>query len=71
MCEGLPSLPFVNFCVYECNISAFISLIFVVRGMYGYYLLRGVVLGILLGEVDELKLSFHIPLVIIVVPLSC
>ena len=45
-----------NFCVYECNISA---LIFVVRGMYGYYFLLGVVLGILLGEVDELELPFH------------
>ena len=52
-----------NFCVYECNISAFISLIFVVRGMYGYYFLLGVVLGILLGEVDELELPFH-PLLI-------
>ena len=56
MCEGLPSLPFVNFCVYECNISA---LIFVVRGMYGYYFLLGVVLGILLGEVDELEPAIH------------
>ena len=27
--------------------------------MYGYYFLLGVVLGILLGEVDELELPFH------------
>ena len=45
-----------NFCVYECKISA---LIFVVRGMYGYYFLLGVVLGILLGEVDELEPAIH------------